>query len=644
MDDPSDKPPPSERRASSSFVDFFVGSPSPSGSTSEPARGGASRASASSSSSSSSFQLGFEAVAPTEERRTGSLRVGAGGNSTGLDGAQHMSDGSLGGGSIGQRASERASSERSSGGGGGGGGGGFQRTGTRTSMCLNLILSAAGAGVLSFPFAFHAMGLTLGVAATLLFGAFNVLTLTILVHFTLRLDAAGQLRARTYEELCLRLLGERAYLAGVWCIVLGTAGALTGFLIIIGDVGVPVLRSLLGEGAFAASRGGIVALFAAFVVFPLSLMGTFSELACSSAVSVAAVVVVAAAVVAKGWSAPAMADGFDGGGAGGGPGGVDCGDACGVQLWAQPSWSILIGFPIAIFSLGCHLQVVPLVTEVREPRHRCVSTLGAVCAASSSLCVALYVATGAFGYLAFGGSVAQDVLTNFPDSSAANWDADAAKGLMVLHIVLAAPVVLYPGARCVAFFARRRGLDRRLARAVACCLGGGNCCPGLLALSKSAVAGRAATSGPILLLCALLAVYVPQVAVLFALVGATVSTAEIFLFPAAMIFTHLRWGGARIAGVDASEAEGGGGGSGRGGDSAALRRASSMSFGRPLLVEDYNTPVSEVMINPLGAEPGIWDTRLVAVIESRRTAVLLLCMGCAIGVLGTGTTVVELFS
>jgi sodium-coupled neutral amino acid transporter 7/8 len=569
------------------------------------------------------------------------LRVGTGGNSIGLDGEQHMSDGSLGGGSTGQRASERASSERSS--SGGGGGGGFQRTGTRTSMGLNLILSAAGAGVLSFPFAFRAMGLALGAAATLLFGAFNVLTLTILVHFTLRLDAAGQLRARTYEELCLRLLGERAYLAAVWCIVLGTCGALCGFLIIIGDVGVPVLQSLLGEGAFVASRGGIVVLFATFVVFPLSLLGTFSELACSSAVSVAAVVVVAAAVVAKGWSGPALAEGFDGGGAGGGPGGVDCGDACGVQLWAQPSWSILIGFPIAIFSLGCHLQVVPLVTEVREPRHRCVSTLGAVCAASSGLCVALYVATGAFGYLAFGGSVAQDVLTNFPDSEeSANWDADAAKGLMVLHIVLAAPVVLYPGARCVAFFARRRGLDRRLARAVACCLGGGNCCcPGLLALSQSAAAGRAAASGPILLLCALMAVYVPQVAVLFALVGATVSTAEIFLFPAAMIFTHLRWGGARVAGVDASEAVGGG--SGRGDDSAALRRASSMSFGRPLLVEDYNTPVSEV-INPLGHAPGLWDTRLVAVIESRGTAVLLLCMGCAIGVLGTGTTVVELFS
>ena len=234
--------------------------------------------------------------------------------------------------------------------------------------------------------------------------------------------------------------------------------------------------------------------------------------------------------------------------------------------------------------------------------------------------MSLYVATGAFGYLAFGDSVAQDVLQNFPDSDLA---ADAAKVLMVLHIVLAAPVILFPGARCVAFFMRRRGADRRLAAAVARCLGG---CPCLLAAALSPVAARAATAGPMLALCALLAVFVPQVAVLFALVGATVSTAEIYLFPAAMILNALREGG-----------DGGGDVCPRAEEAAAAgvgARAPSASFGRPLLVEDYNTPLSEI-ISPATAEMGPWDTWLLAHIMSRRTAVTLLVVGSLIAVLGT---------
>ena len=228
----------------------------------------------------------------------------------------------------------------------------LERTGTRLSMGINLVLSAAGAGVLSFPFAFRAMGLAFGCGATVLCAVANVLTLSVLVHFTLRLDAAGRLHARTYEEVCLQLLGERAYLCAVWCIVLGTLGALTGFLIVIGDVGEPVLRGALGEGSFVASRGGIVLLFSALVVFPLSLRGSFSELACSSAVSVAAVLAVGAVVVQRGWGAPALEDGADGG----------------VTLWWEPSWSILLGFPIAIFSLGCHCELsAGLVARMQYP-------------------------------------------------------------------------------------------------------------------------------------------------------------------------------------------------------------------------------------------------------------------------------------
>ena len=230
--------------------------------------------------------------------------------------------------------------------------------GTRLSTGINLAISAAGAGVLSFPFAFLQQGVALGTLLTLVFACFNIFTLAVLVHFTLLLHRRGELRARTYEELCLHMLGERAYVAAVLCIVIGTVGALTGFFIIVGDIAVPVLVRALGPDAWLASRGALILLFATLVVLPLSLLRNLAELAVSSFISVLSVLAVSGVVVYRSATHPVAAD---------------------VELLAQPSISIVFGVPIAIFSLGCHLQVVPLATEMREPAYRTDGHLAVVC-------------------------------------------------------------------------------------------------------------------------------------------------------------------------------------------------------------------------------------------------------------------------
>jgi len=99
--------------------------------------------------------------------------------------------------------------EPGSGGGGGGGGGGGEygppkRTGTIGGSVANMANSAIGAGVLAFPYSFHAGGLALGSFVSLLF--------FLMVRFSMHVIGKAQLRsgARTLQAIAGRVLGLRA--------------------------------------------------------------------------------------------------------------------------------------------------------------------------------------------------------------------------------------------------------------------------------------------------------------------------------------------------------------------------------------------------------------------------------------------------
>ena len=114
-------------------------------------------------------------------------------------------------------------------------------TGGLVSAFLLLFTSAAGAGLLSYAFAALHQGAALNALLTLAFAANTVLTDAALVQTAALFKAQpGGLVFCTFEELCFRALGPRAYVAGAASVVIGVFGALIGFLIVVGDVLAPV--------------------------------------------------------------------------------------------------------------------------------------------------------------------------------------------------------------------------------------------------------------------------------------------------------------------------------------------------------------------------------------------------------------------
>eukprot|EP01137_Pigoraptor_chileana_P023200 Opistho-2@7216 len=94
--------------------------------------------------------------------------------------------------------------------------------------------------------------------------------------------------------------------------------------------------------------------------------------------------------------------------------------------------------PLCIFALCCHLQVVPVFTELPLPKR---ARFSRVSISTIVMCSSLYIASGIFGYILFGEDVKGDVLASFSPSDTV---ANVAKVLMVVHVVLAYPVALFP--------------------------------------------------------------------------------------------------------------------------------------------------------------------------------------------------------
>jgi sodium-coupled neutral amino acid transporter 7/8 len=393
---------------------------------------------------------------------------------------------------------------------------------TLAAVTLNLFTAAAGAGLLSFPYAALQQGLLANALATLACAAVTIFTDRVLVGTAADFRAAGALGdERTFDALAGAALGARARAAAAASILLGTGGALIGFLIIIGDLLEAPLRAATGCAAGAAgacaltSRAALIPAVALFVALPLSSLRALSALGHSSALAAGTVLAVAGVLVAAGARAAAA-------------GGLalvavtaraPAADAPADVVLARGALApFFMGLPICIFALGNHCQVVPAFLECPRGSHAGARVARAIAAAVGA-CVALYLTTGAAGYVAFRAGTRGDVLLNLPLGDA---PAGAAKVLLAIHVVLAFPVLVFPA---------RETLMRAAARAAGAARAG----------SLGARVARAAADSPLpaaallTAAAALAAVALPQVAIVFGLVGATCATLQIHALPAAYL-------------------------------------------------------------------------------------------------------------
>ena len=128
--------------------------------------------------------------------------------------------------------------------------------GVLLGAALNLFISAAGAGLLSFPLVCVQQGYLLCVVFTAACGWVNWFTLRILGEFASA--GAAQLGAShvgTLDALSAAVFpagstsNARMYAAASFAVLVGCAGSLVGFLILIGDITSPLLQLVACPGA-----------------------------------------------------------------------------------------------------------------------------------------------------------------------------------------------------------------------------------------------------------------------------------------------------------------------------------------------------------------------------------------------------------
>lgn len=101
------------------------------------------------------------------------------------------------------------------------------------------------------------------------------------------------------------------------------------------------------------------------------------------------------------------------------------------------SLDIFSALPIVVFSFGCHINILPLYNELQNPS---VERINNVIKLSLGGAFLTYLCIGLFAYLTYGGNTDSDVLTNYPTKT----EFSIAKiGLSIL-VILSFPLQAFP--------------------------------------------------------------------------------------------------------------------------------------------------------------------------------------------------------
>eukprot|EP01116_Phalansterium_solitarium_P010287 TRINITY_DN2490_c0_g2_i1.p1 TRINITY_DN2490_c0_g2~~TRINITY_DN2490_c0_g2_i1.p1 ORF type:complete len:519 (+),score=189.08 TRINITY_DN2490_c0_g2_i1:132-1688(+) len=362
--------------------------------------------------------------------------------------------------------------------------------GTVASSIFNLMMSAVGAGMLSYPFAMASAGIVANCGWTVLFGVLVTYSLVITVRY------AEKYRSRmsmfTFEELVFYAFGKKWYVFMITCVLITFYGSMIGFMIIIGDVTEPLLLlASKGHQVWWSSRIFAICAFTGVVILPLSFVGNVHNLVVASVIGIGSVLAVSGLVIYRGVDAIIKST---------------TGPA--ISTFIRPGWQLALAPPICVFSLGCSLQVIPIYAELREPDKRLMPVVIAV---TEVICMLLYTATGLFGYVSFGVDTAQDILTNF---ALGDIVADIAKFVMALHVTLAFPMSILPMKRTMLFLLQQCGAKLEMNK--------------VYSVVSSVV---------ILGMVVMVAIFLPQVALVFGLVGSTTNVVLMFFVPGALLLS-----------------------------------------------------------------------------------------------------------
>lgn len=299
-----------------------------------------------------------------------------------------------------------------------------------SSAVFSLTTSVVGAGIMGLPAAVKTLGMVPGVLTIMLVGFLADAG----VETMLKYSAAG--KVISYGGLMADSFGRFGRILLQSCVLINNFGILVVYLIIIGDVmsgstssGVHhsgVLEEWAGGSLWWNSRLSVMFCTTLFILIPLVSFKHVDSLRLSSALSVALavmfVIVMAVITIAK------MAIGH-----------VNM-PRLFPQIESQESILELFAVvPVVVTAYICHQSVHPVINELENP-----SDAHGVVRTSLALCTSIYVAMSMFGYMLFGDSTMQDVLSNFDTNLGVPYSSvlcDIVRVGYALHLVLVFPLL-----------------------------------------------------------------------------------------------------------------------------------------------------------------------------------------------------------
>lgn len=305
--------------------------------------------------------------------------------------------------------------------------------GVRQSL-FTLVQTAVGGGMLIIPSALQMSGLALG----LLMLAFN--GLTVFLGLDVMMRGAVRLEVKDTAALLAKCIGKWSGPAmDLLCMLYGN-GTIITFFILLGDFIPVIVNHMIAlswlppfEAPFGLSMRTASILGSLCIILPLSVPAKLSALRYLSPVALVAVVFTAFTIVVQ---TPTYFEANIGK------------PSFGDIEWVVLDWNFFKCYGMLLFVCNCHLNVVPVVSEMKLPSR---ARIHKVTSRVALVVTPFYGLIGAGGYLSHLGNTKPNILTNYPIECPAILLSMA---LMCCTVLVGVPCFVNPSARSLRCFLR----------------------------------------------------------------------------------------------------------------------------------------------------------------------------------------------
>lgn len=283
--------------------------------------------------------------------------------------------------------------------------------GTMTSSSFNLACSTLGAGTLALPHAIHDSGIFIG-----FFSLSFICWCTIYSVYLLGkvYDRTG---LGTIEELVHVFVSPAAAKLAAFFIVVFCWGVAVMYVVMMGDFVEP-LAPLVGP-LKGVGRHTLMLLFWATIMLPLSMLREVTSLRHASIMGTGSTLILAVSLLVKVKDTPSANRTVD---------------------FVNLNWGTISAVSTFMFSFCCQPIVLPVYTEMKNAT---IGRLSMSATYSMVVCTVIYLVSGICGAIAYGADAKPNILVNFGDQLNVPYVLFSYIG-MAMSVTLAFPMAVFP--------------------------------------------------------------------------------------------------------------------------------------------------------------------------------------------------------